>query len=168
MKKNSKTIGIVILVLVVALILFLFYFQWQGQFLGPARASEAKTALASLYAAEKAYFAEHKKYSYNIKDITLIQEGKNHRYVIFFPKNCREKFADQNELRFTHGTLFPEFESWYSQNKEFLATIEATCLEPTQGFTALAAGIVMSNGNLDMWSVDQDRKLIHLKDGTYR
>lgn len=101
-----------------------------------AQQSEAKIALVALYAGEKAYMVEYGKFTSDLS-ATGIDAKSFGRYQIGFAQSG------------------PEF-----------AKNCADCVASKTSFKAVAFGNIGSQGRLDVWTIDQDRNLVNVVDGT--
>ena len=158
MKSHGFTlIELMIVVVIIAFLAALAvpqYFKYQAK----ARQAEVAVMLASLHTAMQAYYAEHGEYT-NV----LSGEGG----IGWVPEGY--KGGGKGEaFYYTYGFNFAGAqEGIHYFTGKLGAPLDA--LGPTQadkeGFIIRAAGDVMGKGKLDVWRIDQSRKIVHEVNG---
>lgn len=108
------------------------YVRYQAK----AQQSEAKIALMTVYASEKAYMVEYGAFNPDLAAVGIDPKSFG-RYQIGFAQSG------------------PEF-----------AKNCADCVASGTSFKAVAFGNIGSEGRLDVWTIDQDGKLVNVVDGT--
>jgi prepilin-type N-terminal cleavage/methylation domain-containing protein len=136
------------LMVVVAIMAFLAMIAVPNfnRFLAKAKRSEAYMNLSSIYAAEKAYWAEHGKYSdvlFGEGGIGWKPEGKTYYTYGFAGAEGRNNFV--GKLGASSGQL---------QGSR----------ADKQGFVAVAAGDIDGDGNCDVITVDENNNIIIVHD----
>jgi len=158
MKKVGFTI--IELMIVVAIIAFLAVLVVPQLFRYQAKAYQAEVAmnLASLHTAEEAYFAQHGHYS-------SVLNGENG--IGWKPAGYKGGGKDEG-FHYTYGFNVPDaqegvhyFTGSLNTPKEALGQTQAS----NEGFSAAAAGNVVSGKKADVWSITQSRKIEHVSNG---
>ncbi len=157
---NNKAFTLIELMIVVAIIAFLAtisvpqYFRYQAK----AKQTEVSMNLASLHTAAQAYFAEHGEYS-NI----LWGDGG----LGWKPEGYKGGGKDEI-FYYTYGFNFPGAQEGVHYFTGKLGT-PATALGESHAdktsFTIKAAGDIMGKGKMDVWKIDESRKIEHEQDG---
>ena len=140
------------------------FHRYQGQ----PRQSEAKVALAAIYGGEMAFRAEFNKFVYDLKPIAY--EGQERRlYAVGFPTACVEKYGGQVAYLPTANSTFEEARGAEIENF-FREVVKdpASCKDPSEGFEAYAVGLISKGGKLDVWRIDEQKKLENLSSGILR
>lgn len=126
-----------------------------------ARQSEAKIALTAVYGAEKIYFSEYKAYVHSFGKIGYTPEGQRRFYTVGFSPSC----AAGGDARWETlnspyaGAAAPEVEAYFRK------LAEQPCRPAEQGFEVYAVGVIRQGGGLDVWKIDQDKKLTNVQIG---
>ena len=136
------------LMVVVAIMAFLAMIAIPNftRFLAKAKRAEAYMNLHSIYAAEKAYFAEHGKYSdalWGEGSIGWKPEGKTYYTYGFAGAEGRNNFVGKL------GTPSAQLQGSRADGK---------------GFVAVAAGDIDGDGNADVISVDENNNVVIVND----
>jgi len=136
------------LMVVVAIMAFLAMIAIPNfnRFLAKAKRAEAYMNLASIYAAEKAYFAEHGKYSdvlFGEGGIGWKPEGKTYYTYGFAGAEGRNNFVGKL------GTPSSQLQGSRADSK---------------GFVAIAAGDIDGDGDADVMSVDENNNIVIVHD----
>lgn len=158
MKKQAFTL--IELMIVVAIIAFLAtisipqYFRYQAK----AKQTEVSMNLASLHTAEQAYFAEHGEYT-----TVLWGEGG----LGWKPEGYRGGGKGEN-FHYTYGFNFPgaqEGVHYFTGKLGTPASALGQSSADKTSFVVKAAGDIMGKGKVDVWKVDESRKIEHEVDG---
>lgn len=187
MIRNNKGFSLVELMVVVAIIgiLSAIAIPQINKYMARARQTEAKTNLASIYTASKAFYAEYNVYDPRLLVIGFRPEGRL-RYNTGFESatECSPTLNDfgytapiadnsQNSLALcgTGGAIIaPKTCIVLPDGNQAIIGSAITC--PASGnatFTAGAIGRISSSSaaaNLDRWTVDQNKDLKNTNDGT--
>lgn len=155
MKKSAFTL--IELMIVVAIIAFLAMVSVPtfSKFLAKAKRAEAYMNLSSIYAAQKAYWAENGTYT----DLLNGDRGAGWK-----PEGYKGGGAQEN-FYYTYG-----FGGGAEGRNHFtgkLNTSTAHLAQSTAGkdnFIAVAAGDIMGNGRPDILTIDQDNKITIVQD----
>lgn len=158
MKKQAFTL--IELMIVVAIIAFLAtiavpqYFRYQAK----AKQAEVAMNLASLHTAAQAYFAEHGEYT-----TVLWGDGG----LGWKPEGYKGGGKGEN-FYYTYGFNVPGAQEGVHYFTGKLGA-PASALGPSNAdkisFTVKAAGDVMGKGKVDVWKVDESRRIEHEVDG---
>ncbi|MGZ3747586.1 MAG: type IV pilin protein [Pseudobdellovibrionaceae bacterium] len=184
--KNQAGFSLVELMVVVAIIGILasLAIPSVGKYMAKARQSEAKTQLASVYTAEKAFFAEYSAYHSAFGAIGYSPEGKL-RYVVGFagpgvPADGGNGYnpaaplagvqAATETLTFcttgaamTNGCMMLQGADGVDPTA---ANLPATTSLTKPAFTAGAGAVVHSAAaGMDQWTVDQNKNFIQARNG---
>ena len=136
------------LMVVVAIMAFLAMIAVPNfsRFLAKAKRSEAYMNLSSIYAAEKAYWAEHGKYS----DVLFGQDGIGWR--------------PEGKTYYTYG-----FSGAEGRNN-FVGKLGASGAQlqgsraDSNGFVAVAAGDIDGDGTVDVITIDENNNIVVVQD----
>ncbi len=102
-----------------------------------AKQSEAKTNLAAIHTAEVVYFAEQDTYGETFNAIGFAVTGSSPRYHYVLGSS-------------TVGAVLGG------------CTVPATTPDFATGFTAFAVGNVDGDATCDVWSIDQEKRLVNV------
>ena len=146
MKRNG--FSLIELMVVVAIIAFLAMIAVPNfnRFLAKAKRAEAYMNLSSIYAAEKAYFAEHGTYSDVLngdKGIGWKPEGKTYYTYGFAGAEGRNNFVGKS------GAAGSSLQGSRADKN---------------GFVAVAAADIDGDGDLDILTVDENNNIIVVQD----
>ena len=155
MKKQAYTM--IELMIVVAIIAFLATISVPtlSRFLAKAKRAEAYMNLSSIYAAQKAYWAEHGTYT----DVLFGENGAGWK-----PEGYRGGGAGEN-FYYTYG-----FSSGGEGRGHFTGKLNTSSGHLGKsganqgGFTAIAAGDIMGNGKPDILMVDESNRITIVQD----
>jgi type IV pilus assembly protein PilA len=144
MSQKSKGFSLIELLIVVAIIAFLSAISIPSlyKFLAKSKRSEAYITLRSLYMAERAYWAEHGKYSANL-------DGSN-----------GIGWKPEGTLQYTYG--FPGSCCVGALKAPASALQNATATDA--GFVICAAADIDGDGDYDVLSIDQNGNIAIIKD----
>jgi prepilin-type N-terminal cleavage/methylation domain-containing protein len=141
-----KGFSLIELMVVVAIIAFLAMIAVPNftRFLAKAKRAEAYMNLSSIYAAQKAYWAEHGKYT----DVLMGEGGIG--------------WKPEGNSYYTYG-----FAGSAGKN-HFVGKLGATDLQASRandkGFVAVAVGDIDGDGDPDVLTVDENNNIIVVKD----
>jgi hypothetical protein len=127
-----------------------------------ARQSEAKIALAAVYGAEKSYFQEYGYYASSFNSIGYTPEGQRRFYALGFSPACKgnakygEGFINLQNSPFGEKRA-AEIEKYFRE--------KTTCKDPQLGFEVYAVGITYDGGPLDVWKIDESKRLENVEEG---
>jgi type IV pilus assembly protein PilA len=150
MKKNGFTL--IELMIVVAIVAFLAAVSVPSfsRFLAKAKRAEAYMNLSSLYAAQKAYWAEHGKYS----DVLDGQGG-----IGWKPEGYKGG-GQQENFYYTYGfSSGAEGKNYFTGKLNAPASSLSLAKANTNGFTAVAAADIDGDGILDIITVDENNTI---------
>lgn len=155
MKRNGFTL--IELMIVVAIIAFLAMVSVPtfNKFLAKAKRAEAYMNLSSIYAAQKAHWAEHGTYS----DVLNGQGG-----IGWKPEGYKGGGSNEN-FYYTYGFGGAEGRNFFTGR---LNTSSSNLGQATAGkdhFVAVAAGDIMGNGKADILTVDENNRITIVQDG---
>lgn len=154
---NKRAFSLIELMIVVAIIAFLAMVSVPTftRFLAKAKRAEAYMNLSSIYAAQKAYWAEHGTYS----DVLYGEGG-----VGWKPEGYRGGGAGEN-FYYTYGFGNGSEGRNYFTGK--LATANSHLGQAhvsQQNFLAVAAGDILGNGHPDILTVDETNRITVVHD----
>jgi prepilin-type N-terminal cleavage/methylation domain-containing protein len=146
---KSKAFTIIELMIVVAIIAFLAtisvpkYFNYYAK----AKQSEVVVNLASLHTAQTAYWAEHGEYTTDMQKLGW-KPSNGHYYTYGFNVS-----GAQEGVNFFTGKL-------QAPKKALGQTYTGK-----EGFVAKAVADISGKNKMDVWQIDQDRKLENIEKG---
>lgn len=158
MKNSGFTL--IELMIVVAIITFLSVLAVPHLFRYKAKAYQAEVAmnLASLHTAQQVYFAQNGQYS-------TVLNGENG--VGWKPAGYKGGGKDES-FYYTYGFNTPDaqegvhyFTGKLNAPKDSLAPSQAS----GEGFVASAAGDVMGKNKMDVWTINESRKIENVQNG---
>ncbi len=145
----KKGFSLIELMVVVSIIVFLaslsipYYFNY----ISKAKQAEVAINLASLHSAQQMYFMEHGTYNPNLKEIGW-KPGINFHYTYGFNIS-----NSQEGINYFIGKL--------KTTKNHLKNTHAN----NNNFVAAAIADLTGKGNIDVWTIDENRNITHVKDG---
>lgn len=185
MIRSNKGFSLIELMVVVAIIgiLATIAVPSVNKYMAKARQSEAKSNLASIYTANKAFYAEFNIYDSRFTVIGYSPEGKL-RYNMGFPAGgqCTLLSAGYTTVPtitstdaltycgangvFANGCTV--LQDGQGANGVLPATAALACVAAgTSTFTAGASGRISSNApQVDQWTMTQNKELTNTQDGT--
>lgn len=154
MKKVGFTL--IELMIVVSIIAFLAMVSVPSfmRFLAKAKRAEAYMNLSSIYAAQKAYWAEHGKYS----DTLNGQGGIGWKPEGYTGGGKQEKYY------YTYGFVGSEGKNHFTGKLETGSSHLNLAKADSQGFVAVAAGDIDGDGTPDILTVDQNNNIQIIQD----
>lgn len=155
MKKSGFTL--IELMIVVAIIAFLAVISVPSfsRFLAKAKRAEAYMNLSSIYAAQKAYWAEHGKYS----DVLDGQGGIGWKPEGYKGGGQQEKF--HYSYGFSSGS---EGKNYFTGKLNAPSSALSLAKADNNGFIAVAAGDIDGDGELDILTVDENNDIQVVQD----
>jgi type IV pilus assembly protein PilA len=178
--RNNKGFSLIELMVVVAIIgiLAMIAIPNFNRFQAKAKQSEAKSALAALHAAEKAFFAEWNSYYGDFRDIGYLPEGRLNYHLGFAavgttPGNpfvastaggagagsCfKTDVATPSQCGFTFQTV-PQIPTFTAVTAAACGQAAVTTTPSTTAFTATAMGKVSDSALNDVWSINEAKIL---------
>lgn len=126
------------------------------------RQTEAKMALSVLYSGEMAYRADNKKFTFDFEILNYSGPDKRN-YAVGFPLACADKYGAKVSFVPTQGSELAAGRE--AEIQEYFVTVKKPeeCKDPAQGFELYAVGVAHENGPLDVWRIDEERKLEQLQ-----
>lgn len=145
------------LMIVVAIIAFLAMVSVPSffRFLGKAKRAEAYVNLSAIYAAEKAYWAEHGSYT----DILEGADGAGWK-----PEGYAGGGANEN-FNYTYGFSGAEGRNHFTGKKGTASSHLTASKADKEGFLAVAACDINGSGKADILTVDQHNTIRIVQDG---
>lgn len=127
-----------------------------------ARQTEAMMALSVLYSGEMAYRADSGKFTFDFEALNYSGPEKRN-YAVGFPLACADKYGAKISLVPTQGSELAAGRE--AEIQEYFVTVKKgdECKDPSQGFELYAVGVAAANKPLDVWRIDEERKLEHVQ-----
>lgn len=156
MKCNKSAFSLIELMIVVAIIAFLAMIAVPSyqKYVAKAKRAEAYIQLSSLYAAQKAYWAEHGRYSSQLSG----QGGIGWKPEGYNGGGTGEKFY------YTYGCGGSEGTSCFTGKLNTSSSHLGRAYADDKGFLAIAAGDIDGDGEPDILSVDQYNNITVVQD----
>lgn len=154
MKKSGFTL--IELMIVVAIIAFLAVISVPSfsRFLAKAKRAEAYMNLSSIYAAQKAYWAEHGKYA----DVLDGQGG-----IAWKPEGYKGG-GSQEKFYYTYGFPGAEGKNHFTGKLNAPGSALSLGKADSNGFIAVAAGDIDGDGDIDILTVDENNNIQVVQD----
>jgi hypothetical protein len=152
-------LGLIFLPCVLALAILAPGFQ---RYQHKALQTEAKMALSVLYTGEMAYRADNGKFTFDF-DILNYSGPDKRNYAVGFPLACADKYGAKVSFVPTQGSELAAGREAEIQEYFVTAKKAAECKDPAQGFELYAVGVSAANKPLDVWRIDEERKLEHVQ-----
>lgn len=156
--KILRGFSLIELMIVVAIITFLAAISLPSfmRFLAKAKRAEAYLNLSSIYAAEKAYWAEHGTYTTQLSG----PQGAGWQPEGYRGGGAQEKF------NYTYGfAQGSEGKNYFTGKLQASNTSLGLSRADKNGFIAVAAADIMGNGKMDILTVDQFNNITLVQDG---
>lgn len=176
-KLNQKGFSLIELMVVVAIIgiLATIAVPQLSKMQAKAKQSEAKGHLSGIYTAEKAFNTEWSQYYGSMRTIGYAPDGRGLRYNAGFAAlgvaaPAAMPGADAASFAINIGTscTYSGAPAACNFNAQYTVAAVAGSVNPTATtFTAIAAGNPNSTtlGNVDVWSIDQDKNMQWVTNG---
>lgn len=144
------------LMIVIAIITFLAMISVPTfmKFLAKAKRAEAYMQLNSIYAAQKAYWAENGKYS----SVLSGQGGIGWKPEGYAGGGAQEKFY------YTYGFSGSEGQNYFTGKLGTASSYLSKSYADDKGFLAMAAADIAGTGKPDILSVDQNNNIVLVQD----
>ena len=157
---NNRAFTLIELMIVVSIIAFLAVLAVPQLMHYKAKAYQAEVAmnLASLHTAEQAYFAEHGQYTTELT-------GPN---GLGWKPAGAGSGKDTAGHYYTYGFNVPgaqEGVNYFTGKLGAPATALGTTAASKEGFVAGAAGDVTGKNKMDVWQIDENRKISNTQNG---
>lgn len=145
---NKKGFSLIELMVVVAIMAFLAMIAVPNfnRFLAKAKRAEAYMNLSAIYAAEKAYFAEHGKYS----DVLFGEGGIG--------------WKPEGNFYYTYGFTGAEGRNNFVGKLKTATSSLQSSRAHGAGFVAIAAGDIDNDGSPDILTVDENNNIVIMQD----
>lgn len=154
MKRGFTLVELMIVVAIIAFLAMVSVPNFMG-FLGKAKRSEAYMNLHAMYAAQKAYWAEHGKYSDNL----FGQGGIGWRPEGYHGGGGDEKFY------YTYGFgQGAEGQNFFTGKSGTASSHLARGYADANGFLMIAAGDIMGSGTPDILTIDHNNNITIIQD----
>ncbi len=156
MRIYKSGFSLIELMIVVAIIAFLAMIAVPSysKYVAKAKRAEAYVQLSSLYAAQKAYWAEHGKYSAQLNG-----PGS----VSWQPEGYRGGGSDEN-FHYTYGFGGSEGQNHFTGKLNTSSAHLSKAYADEKGFLALAVGDIDGDGEPDILSVDHNNTISVIQD----
>lgn len=180
MIRNKKGFSLVELMVVVAIIgiLSTIAIPQINKYMARARQTEAKTNLAAVYTANKAFYAEYNIYDNRFDIIGYRPEGKLRYNIGWNVAGTQCTLADYGYTAPVTATAFNAVAQCTVGNAvgangcvvmadgNFTIPATSSSLNCTADFTAGAIGKISTGSNQDVWSMTNNKVLTNAVDGT--
>ncbi|MCX5922678.1 MAG: prepilin-type N-terminal cleavage/methylation domain-containing protein [Candidatus Dependentiae bacterium] len=153
MKKGFTLIELMIVVAIIAFLAVVSVPSFM-RFLHKSKRAEAYMNLSSIYAAQKAYWAEHGKYS----DVLNGEGGIGWKPEGYTTGGANEKFY------YTYGFSGGEGRNYFTGKLGASAGSLSVAHVGPQGFVAVAAGDLDGDGVMDIMTVDENNNIVVVQD----
>jgi prepilin-type N-terminal cleavage/methylation domain-containing protein len=153
---NKRAFTLIELMIVVAIIAFLAMVSVPTftRFLAKAKRAEAYMNLSSIYAAEKAHWAEHGSYS----DVLNGQGG-----IGWKPEGYKGGGAGEN-FNYTYGFNGSEGRNYFTGKLNTSSSHLGNASASKDHFKVVAAGDILNNGKPDILMVDENNNITIVQD----
>lgn len=154
MKKQAFTLIELMIVIGIVALLAAIAIPSYSKFIAKSKRTEAYMNLHAIYAAQKAYWAEHGKYSTQLN-------GTNS--VGWKPEGYHGGGETEN-FHYTYGFTGSEGQHYFTGKLKTAATFLNGSRADNQGFIAFAAGDIDGDGKPDILSVDENNMIKVVQD----
>ncbi len=132
------------------------------------RQADAKQDLILLYQAEENFKNDFGTYTQNLKELGFNPSEEDTRhYMVGFPTACAAKagLADDRSQREVQNSQLAEARKL--EIVEYFRKVRNAedCKDSKLGFEVYAVGIIKENAPLDVWRIDETKKLTHVQEG---
>lgn len=152
--KNGFSLIELMIVVAIMAILAMISMPSFMKYLAKAKRAEAYMQLSSLYAAQKAYWAEHGRYSTQLA-------GKGG--IGWSPEGYRGG-GPSEKFNYTYGFGGTEGQNYFTGKLNTSSNHLAKAYANEKGFLALAAGDIDGDGTPDILAVDEHNNITILQD----
>lgn len=146
MKRQGFTLVELMIVVAIIAVLAMVSVPTFSRFLYKSKRAEVYMNLSSIYAAQKAYWVEHGKYS----DVLWGDGGIG--------------WKPEGQLYYTYGFPGTEGRNYFSGKLQTSASHLASAKVDSTSFVAVAAGDIDGDGSPDILAVDQNNKIWIIQD----
>jgi hypothetical protein len=133
----------------------------------------AKLILIKVFAAQKIYKENTKRFSYDLS--ALMQDKKDltaSKYVFGFQIACTKKYENKKAQSTSLGVNPQGYQDFAANTKRSIMTFfkkekDADCYDPRLSFDAFAVGKLdpLNPTELDIWKINRDGNIIHVQNG---
>lgn len=141
-----------------------------------ARQAEAKIVLLKFYEHQKGLKESmYQSYSYDLpRALKNFSPHSNYQYIFGVMKNCARKYLAKRKVRSDSFDLYTNsYKNLRVRPKanilNYFETGSASdCYDPKHGYEAYAVSVLdpANPTHLDVWKIDQDKKITHVMDGS--
>ncbi len=139
-----------------------FIYMIRNRDLDELKRQEAKAALTEVYEAEQRFRKDFGSFTLSMKELGYNpDEEKPRLYMVGFPSACSVKAGLSPPRSQVPMQLAPFSEMRKLEIEEFFLRVRnpEDCKEPKEAFEAYAVGLLKENGPLDVWRIDEKKKL---------
>jgi len=132
------------------------------------RQAEAQQVLILLFQAEENFKNDFGIYTQNLKELGFNPSEEDTRhYMVGFPTACAAKagLSDDRSQREVQNSPIAEARKLEIVEQFRKVRNAEDCKDPKLGFEIYAVGVIKENAPLDIWRIDETKKLTHLQAG---
>lgn len=150
MKHTKNAFSLMELMIVIAIvgILAAFSIPSYNRYLAKAKQTEVSLNLASLHAAQQLYFLEHNTYTNDLS--VLAWEPSGHK---------------NNMSHYSYGFQGKKNNNYFVGTSQIEANAFPATHAHKDSFIACAIADLQGKGKLDIWTIDESKKITHVADG---